>query len=149
MSLVQRFFCFRKGIWKSIKESGIIALKCENSVMDILDHNKKAFVTTKEVNRAVSWLVDSDILGACDLYDGELKDILSSRKLYFMDCGIAYYMSGITKGVEQSNIEGILSENFAYCEFIKLYHKRYGSAKVIGHNPCVLWYITIMSLILS
>ena len=104
---------------------------------DIIENNKKSLVSSKEVGKAIAWLVECDVLGICDLYNGNIEEKFNARKLYFMDCGIANYISTITNGIEQSNIDGILSENFAYCEFKNICDTDY---RVINTNPYFMIY---------
>ena len=92
----------------------------------------KEHVSRDEINRAVSWLKYSNILGSCDLYNqGEVSQLLNERRFYFMDCGIANCISRMTP-VDNAAVRGVLTENFAYTELYRLY--RTGLVK--GDKPC-------------
>ena len=92
----------------------------------------KEHVSRYEINRAVTWLKYSKILGSCDLYNqGKVTDLLNERRFYFMDCGIATYNSRTTP-IDNETIRGIIAENFVYTELYRVYKK--GILK--GDKPC-------------
>lgn len=89
-----------------------------------------------EVNTAISWLKYSNIIGSCDLYNqGEVSQVLHERRFYFMDCGLANCIAGMTS-VDNQTVKGILTENFAYTELYRLYKKDI----VKGNKPCCSVY---------
>lgn len=84
----------------------------------------------------VSWLKYSKILGGCDLYNqGNVNDLLSERRFYFMDCGIVSYVAGTTP-ISNDTVAGILAENFVYSELYRLYKKH----NLKGNKPCCSIY---------
>lgn len=93
-------------------------------------------VSRNEVRMAASWLLYSGIIGYCDLYNnGEVTDVISNRRAYFADCGIANYVSRMVT-VPKDAIEGMLTETFAYTELNRLYQKPMSRKKVRGDKPC-------------
>lgn len=103
---------------------------------NIVNKNQKTLVSRDEISRAISWIYYSGIIGACDLFNnGDITDIISGRKIYFRDCGIANYALNMSNFPE-SNIRGALTENFVYCELYKLY----STGILSGDNPCFSIY---------
>lgn len=99
-----------------------------------LDTNEH--VSRTEINKAISWLKYSKIIGSCDLYNqGNVFELLSERRFYFLDCGIANFVSKSTS-IPKESIDGILTENFAYTELYRLYK----TDKVKGDVPCCSVY---------
>lgn len=93
-------------------------------------------VSRTEVNKVIAWLKYSKIIGGCDLYNqGDVLDLLNERRFYFMDCGIANYIANTTS-MKNMDIEGALSENFAYTEIYRLYK----TDLVKGDVPCCSVY---------
>lgn len=52
-----------------------------------------------------------------------------------MDCGIASYIARTT-AIENSSVDGIIAENFVYCELYRLYKTR----QLKGNKPCCSVY---------
>ena len=93
-------------------------------------------VSRNEVRAASSWLLYSGIIGYCDLYNnGDVSDVISSRRAYFTDPGIANYVSSLA-AVPKASIEGLLTETFAYTELSRLYQTSAGKRLVKGNKPC-------------
>lgn len=105
-------------------------------ITDFVRESTKEHVSRSEVNTAISWLKYSNIIGSCDLYNqGEVSQVLHERRFYFMDCGLANCIAGMTS-VDNQTVKGILSENFAYTELYRLYKKDI----VKGNKPCCSVY---------
>lgn len=116
----------KKGSGKSIIE--YLTNFVKNSVKEPVSRN--------EVRTAASWLLYSGIIGYCDLYNnGEVTDVVSDRRVYFADTGIAYYISNLVT-VPKDAIEGMLTETFAYTELNRLYQTPVGRKRVRGDKPC-------------
>jgi len=93
-------------------------------------------VSRNEVRTATSWLLYSGIIGYCDLYNnGDVTDVVSNRRAYFADPGIANYISSMVT-VPRDAIEGMLTETFAYAELSRLYQATPGKKRVRGDKPC-------------
>lgn len=93
-------------------------------------------VSRNEVRAASSWLLYSGIIGYCDLYNnGDVTDVVSNRRAYFADNGIANYISSIVT-IPRASVEGILTETFAYTELNRLYQAPAGRKLVLGDKPC-------------
>lgn len=105
-------------------------------IANFVKDSVKEPVSRNEVRAAASWLLYSGIIGCCDLYNnGEVTDVVSNRRAYFMDTGIANYVSGLVT-VPQDAIEGMLTETFAYVELNRLYQVSPGRKQVKGNKPC-------------
>lgn len=93
-------------------------------------------VSRNEVRMAASWLLYSGVIGYCDLYNnGDVMDVVSDRRIYFADSGIAWCISQSVTAREDA-IEGMLTETFAYTELNRLYQMPVGYRKVRGNKPC-------------
>lgn len=116
----------KKGTGKSILDT----------VTNFVKDSVKEPVSRNEVRAASAWLLYSGIIGYCDLYNnGDVTDVVSSRRAYFADNGIANYISSIVT-VPRPAVEGMLTETFAYTELNRLYQEPAGRKKVLGDKPC-------------
>ena len=105
-------------------------------ITDFVKDSLKQPVSRNEVRQAASWLLYSGIIGYCDLYNnGDVNDVVSDRRAYFADCGIASHISGLVN-VPKDVIKGALTETFAYGELSRLYSCPPSKKKVIGDKPC-------------
>lgn len=105
-------------------------------VTDFVKDSVKEPVSRNEVRAASSWLLYSGIIGYCDLYNnGDVTDVVSNRRAYFMDNGIANYISKIVT-MPNDAIEGMFTETFAYTELNHLYQKPIAVRRVRGDKPC-------------
>lgn len=105
-------------------------------VTDFVKESVREPVSRNEVRTAASWLLYSGIIGYCDLYNnGDVKDVVSNRRAYFADCGIANFISDSVT-VPKDAIEGLLTETFAYTELNRLYQLPVGKKPVRGDKPC-------------
>lgn len=105
-------------------------------ITEFIREDTNEHVSRKEVNDAISWLKFSGILGSCDWYNqGKATDLLSERRFYFMDCGIANYLAVLTP-IQNRAVEGIIAENFVYSELYRLYREN----KLKGDKPCCSVY---------
>lgn len=105
-------------------------------VTDFVKDSVKEPVSRNEVRSAASWLLYSGIIGYCDMYNnGDITDVISNRRAYFGDCGIANYVSELVN-VPADAVRGLITENFAYTELSRLYDKQPSKKKVRGDKPC-------------
>lgn len=105
-------------------------------VTHFVKESVKEPVSRNEVRSAASWLLYSGIIGYCDLYNnGDVTDVISNRRAYFADSGIANYISDMVT-VPKDAIEGMLTETFAYTELNRLYQMSVGKKPVRGDKPC-------------
>lgn len=105
-------------------------------VTNFVKDNVKEPVSRNEVRAAASWLLYSGIIGYCDLYNnGDVTDVISNRRAYFADPGIANYISDLITAPRDA-IEGMLTETFAYAELNRLYQAAPGKKCVRGDKPC-------------
>ena len=94
----------------------------------------KTYITRDEISEAISWIIISGIIGTCDLYlDGDVNNIYNSRRMYYIDCGIANYIANSLK-IPDKIIEGFITENFVFSELNRLHGKRYTESFVIGDH---------------
>lgn len=109
-------------------------------VTNFVKDSVKEPVSRNEVRMASSWLLYSGIIGYCDLYNnGDVTDVVSNRRAYFSDTGIANYISNLVT-VPKSSVEGMLTETFAYVELDRLYQEPVGIKVVRGDKPCFSIY---------
>lgn len=105
-------------------------------ITDFIKEDTKEHVSRKEINDVLAWLKYSKIIGSCDLYNqGNVNDLLSERRFYFMDCGIASYIAALTP-IRNEAVEGAIAENFVYSELYRLYK----SNQLKGDKPCCSVY---------
>ncbi|MEG0370371.1 MAG: DUF4143 domain-containing protein, partial [Hungatella sp.] len=105
-------------------------------VTNFVKESVKEPVSRNEVRAAASWLLYSGIIGYCDLYNnGDVTDVISNRRAYFADTGIANYISDMVT-VPKDAIEGMLTETFAYTELNRLYQMPVRKKQVRGDKPC-------------
>lgn len=105
-------------------------------VTDFVKDSVKEPVSRNEVRAASSWLLYSGLLGCCDLYNnGDVTDVVSNRRAYFLDTGIAWYLSGMVT-IPRDAVEGLLTETFAYTELNRLYQMPARKRLVRGDKPC-------------
>lgn len=120
-----------------VKEKKGTSAKDIKDITEFIREDTKEHVSRKEINDAISWLKFSKILGSCDLYNqGNMTDLLSERRFYFMDCGIANYLAAMTP-IDNSAVEGILAEDFVYSELYRLYKE---DNLLKGDKPCCSVY---------
>lgn len=105
-------------------------------VTNFVKDSMKEPVSRNEVRAAASWLLYSGLIGYCDLYNnGDVNDVISNRRAYFTDTGIAYYISNLIT-IPENAVEGLLTETFAYTELNRLYQLPVGKRPVKGDKPC-------------
>ncbi len=127
---------FKAAFMNMVKEKKGTALHDIQEITEFVKEDTKEHVSRSEINKVLAWLKYSKIIGSCDLYNqGNVNDILSERRFYFMDCGIARYIASLTP-VKNETVEGMIAENFVYSELYRLYQK--GMLK--GDKPCCSVY---------
>lgn len=119
------------------KGSGI---KLVEDVTQIIKKSQKCILSRDEVARAIRWIIYAGIIGECNLsIDGSFLNMAPSRRLYYMDCGIAAITAN-RAGLPPSTVDGFLTENFVYTELYRLYKTNYANSKVRGDLPCFSTY---------
>lgn len=109
-----------------------------SDLADIVRDNQKELISRKEVSKAIAWILSCGILGTCDLCNnGDIKDIRPSRKVYFTDCGLANVQLRMSN-YPNSTKQGVLTENFVYCELTRLYDNI--ELGLSGERPCFQAY---------
>ena len=105
-------------------------------VTDFVKNSVKEPVSRNEIRQTSAWLLYSGIIGYCDLYNnGDVTDVIENRRAYFADNGIAYYISTLVT-IPNENVDGLLTENFAYTELSRLYNQPVGIRIFKGNKPC-------------
>ena len=106
----------------------------------LVKDNTKLFVNRSEVANAVTWLKYAGILSTCNLaVDGDMRNIIESRRVYFSDCGIASYLAAKSL-INQSSLTGVITETFVYNELHRLFKVPYTELKVIEDEVCYSTY---------
>lgn len=99
-----------------------INIKQLAEVINRLEKNTKLLASRQEVIDSINWLIFSHIIGTCNhCVDGDMSNIIPSKRIYYTDCGLANRISQISTGINSSNIEGLLTEIFAYNELSRLH----------------------------
>lgn len=124
---------YEEGIKEMVSEKRGAGTKLVETITNIVKSSQKMLVSRDEVSRAIQWLIYSGIIGELNLYQDRTQS-LPSRRMYYLDCGIASYIS-TEANIEESNKQGILTEIFAYSELYRLYKKPYATKKVKGTVP--------------
>lgn len=118
------------------KEKKATASKDIQDITEFIKEDTKEHVSRKEINHVLAWLKYSKILGSCDLYNqGNVNNLLSERRFYFMDCGIASYVAALTP-TSNMDVKGAIAENFVYTELYRVYK----SNRLKGDKPCCSVY---------
>lgn len=116
----------RKGTGKHIIET----------ITSITKNNTDLLVNKSEISNAIVWIQYAGIIGLCNLAnDGDLRNIIPGRRIYFMDCGIASYLCE-NSALDKSSLEGILTETFVYTELHRLFNASFSTRKVIENEVC-------------
>lgn len=99
-------------------------------------YQEESGCTTKiMVNRAISWLAQSHIIGyASKSTDCDHLQIKENCRYYFMDLGIASYFLKTT-GEEPRQVKGLLAENYVY---LCLYERMRKKREIAGNAP---WFV--------
>ena len=110
---------------------------------NIIDKDKKIFVTRQELYKAIDWMEESGVVGSCDLMEATngIPQIKAMAKIYYTDCGIAYKMLRSNKGIDDNTVKGLLAEHFVYCELQRLYPAYLVRAGELSFaSPCFMIY---------
>lgn len=110
------------------------------TITQLAKQSLKAQISRDEVNNAIQWLKYSGVIGDCDFYvDGNIKNKLHGRRLYFMDCGLANYAASITNN-DDKVVSGVITETFVYSELNRICSLEYANRKVKESRPCFSTY---------
>lgn len=105
-------------------------------VTNFVKDSVKEAVSRNEIRAAATWLYYSGVIDYCDLYNnGDVTDVVSNRRAYIADTGLAYYISSQVT-IPNDVIEGMLTETFAYTELNRLYKMPIVRKMVRGDKPC-------------
>lgn len=103
----------------------------------IIYQEESGRTTKKMVNRAISWLQESHIIGyASKSTDCDHLQIKENCRYYFLDLGIAYHFLKAT-GAEPRQIRGLLAENYVYLCLRKRLQKQ---KELAGNAPWFALY---------
>lgn len=109
--------------------------KLVETITEIVKLSQKMMISREEITSAISWLIYSGMIGECGIYNnGDIKQYIPARRLYYMDCGIAAYI-GKQSEIPESDINGLLTETFVFNELNRLYGKPYSKRLVKGTTP--------------
>ena len=128
-------YVYREAIVEMSKEKIGSGNKIVEDITKIAKNSLKTAICRDEVLNAITWLKYSKIIGICDMcVNGAMDDLKEARRMYFTDCGILNVIAEDT-GIPKNNIEGLLTETFAFNELNRLFEIRYESKKVKGIRP--------------
>lgn len=117
------------------EKQGVRELTTELS--KIIYQEESGCTTKKMVNRAISWLQESHIIGyASKSTDCDYLQIKENCRYYFLDLGIAYYFLKAT-GEDPRQIQGLLAENYVYLCLRERVQKR---KEIAGNAPWFALY---------
>lgn len=127
---------YRESIYFMCKEKKGTGNNILKDVTDLTHRNSKLLVSRDEVSNAISWIIKSGIIGLCSLAnDGDIRDIIESRRMYFLDCGITSFLCKKYR-IENTNAIGLLSETFVFNELNRLFKEKFDKRKVLNDNVC-------------
>lgn len=105
-------------------------------IRKLSDNNTNLMINKNEIANAITWLIYTGMIATCDLaVNGDIKAISKDRRLYFSDCGIVAYLADRML-IDNSSLEGLLTETFVFNELRHLFRQKYTGNKVIGDNVC-------------
>lgn len=117
------------------EKQGVRELTIELS--KIIYQEESGRTTKKTVNRAISWLQESHIIGyASKSTDCDHLQIKENCRYYFLDLGIAYYFLKMT-GEDPRQIKGLLAENYVY---LCLHERMQKRKEIAGNAPWFALY---------
>ncbi len=117
------------------EKQGVRELTTELSKIIYQEESGRA--TKSMVNRAISWLQESHIIGyASKSTDCDHLQVKENCRYYFMDLGIASYFLKMT-GEEPRHIKGLLAENYVY---LCLYERMRTGREIAGSAPWFALY---------
>lgn len=109
-------------------------------ITSLTKSSTELIVNKNDVANAVIWLRYAGILGTCNLANnGDMRDIISDRRIYFCDCGIASYLAANSLE-DQTALDGMISETFVYNELHRLFKAPYSERKVLEDEVCFSTY---------
>ncbi len=113
------------------------AVKQLDELLNTVSKNTESFASRREIIESINWLYFSKVIGLCDqCVDGKLTNIQTGKRMYYMDCGIAYNLINKVPGIDKSSMDGIMTETFVFNELYKLHLSNSFVYKVKGENPC-------------
>lgn len=105
-------------------------------VTQLTKNNTDLMVNKNEIANAIMWLQYTGIISTCDLAEkGDIRNIISSRRMYFSDCGLVAYLASKST-LDESALTGILTETFVFNELHRLFKVRYSKRVVRNENVC-------------
>lgn len=116
----------KKGSGKNIIET----------VASLARANTDLLVNKNEIANAIVWLKYTGMIGMCSLAEnGDMRNIIPDRRMYYMDCGVASYI-GNKYVMKQSDLTGLLAETFVYNELHRLFRAPFDERKVKEDEVC-------------
>lgn len=101
-------------------------------------HEDTNRVTKTSIHHAIAWFYRSHIIGYCGkVNEGNILNVTPNCRFYFCDVGVAlYFLNIVGAAPSDSDIEGIVNENFVY-----LYLKKQAESMMIaGNTPMFATY---------
>lgn len=110
------------------------------TITSLTKDNTELIVNKNDVANAVIWLRYAGILGTCSLaLNGDMRNIIPDRRIYFCDCGIASYLAANSLE-DESALRGMISETFVYNELHRLFKVPYSERRVLEDEVCFSTY---------
>lgn len=101
---------------------------------NFIEQEKQVVITQDEMKNAFSWLINSGIIGGCDLaVNCDNLNIQSIRRAYFRDVGLLQIVCN-KFGIKEMDRSGLIAETFVYNELAELY--RSSENNLLGDKPC-------------
>ena len=114
---------------------------CSENIITLLTKSHAELIVNKnEVANAVIWLRYAGVLGTCSLAaNGDMRDIIPDRRIYFCDCGLASYLAANSLE-DETALRGMISETFVYNELHRLFKEPYSKRRVLEDEVCFSTY---------
>lgn len=100
---------------------------------EIKNNHKDLVINREEINKALTWVINSGVIGVCHRYNDGGKSITNNAKLYFSDTGI---LSAIArnKNINTEHFKGVITETFSYNELKFICDESYNSIKIVKES---------------
>lgn len=92
---------------------------------------KDLAVSRQEVNKALTWIITSGVIGVCHRYnEGRDHSITHNARLYFKDLGLLYALANESR-INSEHFKGLVAETFSYNELSYICDSDYSNPKIV------------------
>ncbi len=131
---------YRQALQEMCSEKRGTGKNTVEGITSLAKASTELLVNKNEVSAAVVWLKYTGILGMCSLaVNGDMREIVPDRRIYYADCGIASYLAE-KYVVDRTAVTGLLAETFVYNELHRLFKVPYTKCKVKEDEVCFSVY---------